>query len=163
MRRLPHLPRYTKTCLILGFVFLFVSFIQGTADMSGRLIYYGNYDGFVVPSNGKIYIEAWGRDERPFSLYILNLDDMIIAIDEGSLDNVTPILTIENVVHYTATIEVPETGWYGILITQTNDSYANMRYDIVVSRGVPHNYLLIPGIFLIGFGILIAMISKHRS
>jgi hypothetical protein len=153
--------RLTKASFILGITIIAMSLIQGSRLISGDLIEYGSYEGVVLASEGSIFIEAWGRDDRPFSLYVLDLDNVTLFFEEGSMDNVTAIFSIENVQYYSSTVTVHKLGWYGIVVTPANASYGNMRYDLIVGRGVPHFVPLIIGVLFL-ITSLVAFVLSNR-
>jgi hypothetical protein len=153
--------RLTKASFILGITVIVISAIQGSRLISGNLIEYGSYEGVVLASDGSIFIEAWGRDDRPFSLYVIDLDNVTLLFEEGSMYNATAIFSIENVQYFSSTVNVHKSGWFGIVVTPANSSYENMRYDLIVGRGVPHFPSLTIGILLLVV-CLVSFIYSNR-
>ncbi len=133
----------------LGVTFLIISFLYGNAATSGKLLYYGEYSGHFVAVTEGVHIQAWGRDNRNLTLYVLDFDNGYKALNENSLENVSYLYIYENVTYVETNILVSSPGWYTILVTPSNPESVIIRYDISIGRNIPHIGPLVLGLFLI--------------
>jgi len=97
-------------------------------------------------------------------VFVLNKDDLITSIREGSLDNTTPIFRGNTSSTLSLLIEFPEPNLYGVLLmTDTNDT-AEVRLSI--TSVIPQWPLLLPGMLLVAFvivGMLFQKLIKSRK
>ncbi len=157
--------RSLKLIFGLGVTFLIISCLPSGSATSGKLISYGEYRGHFVAVTEGLHIQAWGVDNRNLTLYILDFDNGYRAINESSLENVSYLCSFENLSYIDTNIIIPKPGWYTILVTSSNAEYTVIRYDINISRNIPHIGPLILGLSLIScciFFKLYKMVSERR-
>ena len=132
--------RKVKILIILGIALLFVSFVPGSFTDRGDLIYRDEFQCYLINGSGNLWVEVYGADSRNISLYVLDYDDTLSLVEEGTLENTDPLFSIENVENFVGSISLPEQGWYGVIIQAniTNPNLSNMRYDIYLTRELPH-------------------------
>jgi len=129
--------------------FLIISILYGSTAISGKLLYQGEYSGHFVAVTEGVHIHAWGQDNRNFTLYVLDFDNGYKALNESSLENVSYVCIYENVAYIEINVLVPSPGWYVILVTPSNPDDSVIRYDIIISRNVPHLGPFFLGLFLV--------------
>jgi len=158
--------RWSKLILVIGLVLMAGSTLVfppvfSTIEISSR-----SYQGILFKGTGttSIHTEIIGLDIMEYSVFVLNKDDLITSIREGSLDNTTPIFRGNTSSTLSLLIEFPEPSLYGVLLmTDTNDT-AEVRLSI--TSVIPQWPLLLPGMLLVAFviaGMLFQKLIKSRK
>jgi len=132
--------RKVKILFILGIALLLVSFVPGSFTNRGDVIDRDPFSCILVNGSGNLWVEVYGRDNRNISLYVLDYDDTLSLVEEGNLENTAPLFSIENVESFVGPISLPEPSWYGVIVQAniSNPDLSNMRYDIYITRELPH-------------------------
>ncbi|MCF2137219.1 MAG: hypothetical protein K9W43_08250 [Candidatus Thorarchaeota archaeon] len=161
--------RLERFLVVLGLAFLIAAFIPGSTTIDGRLINRGDYQCFLVDGSGDLYVDARGEDVvgRNLSLYVLTYADTVTLVHSGSMTNLEPIFSVENVANFTGTIALPRPGWYSVVILPNISSpeISNMRYDIQISRVTPYVFPLLLFVIseILGFGIYLCRMCRNRG
>jgi hypothetical protein len=150
----------------LGFILLTASMISGGFISRGELIEHGEYDCYCVKGSGPIYVDVQGLDNRNFSMYVVDADNLFLVLEEASLENASILLSMVNQAQFRGNIYLPQRGYYGVILTPASGAAVNMRYDILIQRSTPHLPLLFSASFLLiisAVGLASSCLSKNES
>ncbi len=109
------------------------------------------YNGSFFDCSWTKYIRIEGRDNRSFSVYLLDYENGMIAFIKQSLENVSILETHQNVTFFEGVINGQYGQWFSILVSPTN-STSDFRYYITIVTVVPD-----PGMF--GFGVVLCLLG----
>jgi multisubunit Na+/H+ antiporter MnhC subunit len=132
---------------------------------SGRFGFYysldpGAYTLSVFRATGDIYVTASSPTNQSFSLYVLDSDNALMALQDSSLEGTVQLVALENITQYSGTVSIPSTGVYAVLVTPSGNDTATI--DVNISRLYPVPSLLVLGSILVAIG-LTAMGMSHLA
>lgn len=137
--------RLVQLIFVVGAILAIVSFNAGaTSNMYGP-VEPGVYDVFFYAAFGNLHIRIASTDDRNLSLYFMVFEEGLRALEENSLDNVTWLLAQENFNSYEVMLQVPQPGWYAILVSSADTNSGAVGYHMATQRVVPHLRVLVLG------------------
>ena len=101
------------------------------------------------------------RDGCELNVCILTGEDVLQAINDGSLANATPLYFVENTLYFETVVEVSMPGWYGVLVTPAHNVTAD--YDIDFESVLPSSVLLFHGMVIAIMGVTLFIAAKTRE
>lgn len=147
--------------ITLGITLLLVSFLGAGNFGLHASINSGMYKGYLFRTTDDIYVRAEKDTNESFSLYILDSEDTLSVLENGSLEQTNPVVMMENITHYTGRIELPSPGVYTILVTPSHNNTISVNIDI--QRTNPHMNALIPGILFVAGGAIFSYIPRRSD
>lgn len=149
--------RIERTLLIIGVLLIVLSYYAPMVSPS-----YGTYvniepeqyQGVFVDCDTILDVRILSRNGMPFSVSILDYENSIKALEEGSLQNTTAVFQISNISVFDDTIHLPTPGWYSILITPSNSSSLDLL-EVTIRKPYPNMNLLLSGIVIMAFGTIL--------
>ncbi|MBS3795966.1 MAG: hypothetical protein KGY80_13765 [Candidatus Thorarchaeota archaeon] len=147
--------------ITLGITLLLVSFLGAGNFGLHASINSGMYKGYLFRTTDDIYVRAEKDTNESFSLYILDSEDTLSVLENGSLEQTNPVVMMENITHYTGRVELPSPGVYTILVTPSHNNTISVNIDI--QRTNPHMNALIPGILFVAGGAIFSYIPRRAD
>ncbi len=155
--------RIAKFLIILGLAFLIASYVPAPSSSHGNLVSGDRYHCFVVKVTNNLYVDVSGAENRNFSLYILDYNDTLIFLTDGSLENTEPLFSWENIQQFSGVLSLPEPGWYGVIITSSiSDPSFNMRYDLYLTHATPYFTPFLLFVLLETLGGILLLYRKYK-
>ena len=157
--------RLARTLVILGIVIIASSGTAWHSSGGSSRIDFGDYEGTMFRTTGSFHFVVTCEEGTGLNVYVLTGQDVLRAIRDASLENVTPIHVEENTLYYETEFEMLSPGWYGVLVTLTHNETA--RYGIRFETVLPDSGLFVCGLAFMFLGIgLIAttkILERRRS
>ncbi len=138
--------RIGKLLMIIGITFLLISFVPSSEFGFSSEVEHGAYEGRVFGAVGNTYIEVYTYNSSVLCVYIVSYDELMIALENASLEETHPLIALEGIKNYSDVIEIPLPGMYAILVTPYNNE--TIFFHIEVARPLPHSGILFTGIIL---------------
>lgn len=143
--------RLPKFLMICGVTLIILSYTSPIVQTSYTAIFelsYGTYDGIMVNCYSNIDIRIESGNNEAFSTFFMDSTNGLLAIKEGSLENVTLMESFINKTIVYAHLSIPVQGWYSILVTPSVEgSIEFIRIEFV--RENPNPRLLFVGGLLV--------------
>ncbi len=141
--------RILRITATIGITLILVSLLG-----SGRFGFHpsidsGVYMGRLFRSTGDFYVTASSPTNQSFSLYVLDSENALRALQDSSLEDTVQLFVQENITQYSGIINVSSAGVYAVLVTSSDNNTASI--DVDISRLYP-----VPSLFVLGF-ILVAI------
>lgn len=157
--------RLARTLVILGFVIIASSVTGWHSSGRSSVIDFGDYEGSMFRTTGSFHLVVTCEEGTGLNVYVLTGQDVLRAMRDASLENVTPIHVEENTLYYETVVEILSPGWYGVLVTSIHNETA--RYEIRLETVLPDSGLFVFGLAIMFLGIgLIAttkILERRRS
>jgi len=144
--------RIWKASILLGIIFLLVSFASGNLVNRSVNSEDGVYTGLLIITNGDVTVNAVNFGDGNFSLYMLEFDYGLQLLEEESLQNVAPFFSAEDVASYTGSVDLPYDGAFFLVVTNSSSSF--IQISIVVNRAIPNIRSLSLSVILLTIGIV---------
>ncbi len=148
--------RCGKFLLIVGLTLLLVSLIPSIEYGPGSEVDYGTYEGQVFNAAGNVHMTVFTYTTNGLCFYVLTYDDLIIALEDASLENTHPLITMEGVTNFSLVVEIPVPGLYAYLVTPYRNE--TIYYQVELKQPLPHTGLLFIGMTLASGGLMILLI-----
>ena len=150
--------RLARTLVILGIVIIAssVSAWRSSSESSG--IDFGDYRGSMFRTTGSFHLVVTCEEGTGLNVYVLTGQDVLRAIRDASLENVTPIHVEENTLYYETVFEILSPGWYGVLVTSTHNETA--QYRLRFETILPDSGLFVCGFAIMFLGIVLIATTK---
>lgn len=153
--------KIAKVLIILG-IAIVASSISGFYNWGrGSGVDLGEYEGNIFLVGGNFELVVRSRDGCELNVFILTGEDVLQAIDDGSLVNATPLYFVENTLYFETVVEVAMPGWYGVLVTPAHNVTA--EYEIDFKSLLPSSVLFIYGMVTVIMGVALFIIAKTRE
>ncbi|MHA1135381.1 MAG: hypothetical protein ACTSSE_02730 [Candidatus Thorarchaeota archaeon] len=117
--------RLPRLLMIFGVTLVILSFSSPIFQPSYTPLFgvsYGNYYGIMVHCHSDIDIRIESQNDVVFSTFFMDSTNGLLAIREGTLENVTLLDFFLNRTVLHAHLSVPDQGWYSILITPADEN-----------------------------------------
>lgn len=150
--------RIALSSIVVGLVLLVASLGDSNYFGFGGDVAYGEYEGVLFRAVGDFQLDIATENGSRVSIYILDYSEALTLIREGSMENVTPAVWLENISGYSAIVGVWVPSWYGIIVTPYNNQ--TVVIDVNIQQIVPQRGVFALGLILICVG-LIAVISRR--
>ncbi len=150
--------RLARTLVILGIVIIASSVSVWHSSGRGSGIYFGDYEGSMFRTTGSFHLVVTCEEGTGLNVYVLTGQDVLRAMRDASLENVTPIHIEENTLYYETVFEILSPGWYGVLVTSTHNETA--RYEIRLETILPDSGLFVFGLAVMLLGICLIATTK---
>lgn len=127
---------FSRLLLVLGVTFFIMSFhFPGGLNIS-EWIEPGNFEGEYFLVTEDLYLRAFTNSgNNSFSFYVLDYEDMILALEAGDINGTHPLLVFENVEEYAGLVHFPSVGTYGLFVTHPyNETLIVRFYAILIPR-----------------------------
>lgn len=134
---------------VVGATLIIVSFMAGAPSNGYGPVEPDVYDGYFYATTTVLNVNIASTDHRNLSLYFMVYDEGLIALEEKSLDNVTVLLKQENINSFDGVLNIPQQGWYVILIASAYTDSSPVGYNMTVQRVVPNLSVLATGALMI--------------
>jgi hypothetical protein len=154
----PLAARCGKFLLIVGFTFLLVSLIPSSEYGDGTIVDYGTYRGRVFNAAGNIEMDVYTYTTNGLCFYVLTYDDLIVALEDGSLENTHPLVALEGVTNFSLVVEIPVPGLYAYLGTPYRNE--TVFFNTVLKQPLPHTGLLFIGMALAAGGLMLLLVIQ---
>lgn len=148
--------RILKPLLALGLMMILFSFAPSSIGSDVFHFPDVQYGGILIMNTGDVYVRANAITESTFSLYLFDNESGARVFREYSMENVTPLFSIENVSQYDGIIDLPGDEVYYLIVTQSNISPSDSATNIAVYRATPHPRVFGTGLVLMFTGSLLA-------
>jgi hypothetical protein len=147
-----------KTLALVGGVLILLSFMNLGAGGTGSYVGPGAFTGVWIRTGGDFLLTVESDHEDAVSIFVLNYDDTIRAINSSSTMNTHPVFELVNVTQFSGRIQIILPGLYSVLVT----SWANdTDVDIDVSPILPMTSFAISGFTLLVAGVILHLTGKH--
>lgn len=150
--------RLSTLMMTLGITLVFVALLGSGSFGFGTDVDSGIYKGYLFRATDDIYVEAWSITNQSFSLYALDSENALRALENASLHNTNQLVSLENITQCNDIIEIPSPGVYAILVTSYDNDTSSVMVDI--DRSYPNAGVLVPGILLLSVGACIAILPR---
>jgi hypothetical protein len=149
--------RVWKSLVVIGLAVAGASFMSDSSSSFGTAIDYGEYRGMAFETSGDMYMIVFAGGSS-FSLYVLDHNDTLKALESASLENTTPLVELENITVYDGLIRFPSPGSYSLLVTPVYNE--TISVEIGISSAQSTAKLLIPGVAISSIGILMIILPR---
>lgn len=145
-----------RSLYIVGITILLFSFRPVTLASVTNNIMAGEYYGLWLPITDNPFLQINTLHSNinvsaiPVSVYVLQYNDSIKALESGSLNKSAPVFKLENITYYSGLIELPSPGTYVLFVTTF--SKVEVFFTVIVTTSVPQVRLLVIGILTLCFG-----------
>lgn len=140
----------------LGLVFVLLSFISPMVAPTYNPyvnLAPGDFRGVMVNCDTVLAVQIISENEIPFTVYILDYENGVRALQEGSLENVTVIDSYSNRTELIKRIPILEPGWYSVLVTPyTNESLS--FFEVTIERPIPSPAMLLTGVSVLSLSLI---------
>lgn len=154
----PLAARCAMLLLIVGLTFLLVSFIPSSQYGDGTTVDYGTYRGRVFNAAGDVQMDVYTYTTDGLCFYVLTYDDLIVALEDASLQNTHPLVALEGVTNFSLVVEIPVPGLYAYLGTPYRNE--TVFFYSVLKQPLPHTGLLFAGITLAAGGLMVLLVIQ---
>jgi hypothetical protein len=147
--------RIAGLLMVLGVTLIILSYASPMVQPSYTPIFnlsYGNYEGIMAHCYGDIDIQIESRNNKVFSAFFMDSINGLLAVKEGSLENVTLLNSFMNRTILYAHLSVPAPGWYSILVTPSDDETIQFM-TVQFTRQIPNLRALLGGGLLFVFSM----------
>lgn len=156
---------------ILGIVLVMISFSPGilSSERGGILIYENSsHNGYLFHCSEDPYLTLDVRQDKLVSLYVMTTEESSRFIDGIPIEDVSIAFSLVNVSEYSSPMNLGGQGLYILFVTTFNQSestieYDYLSYDLMVSREVPHFWVITTGLIFIALGSLLLYLSILES
>ena len=149
--------RVWKSLVVIGLAVAGASFMSDSSSSLGTAIGYGEYGGKIFETLGDMYTTVFAGGSS-FSLYVLDHDDTLKALESASLENTTPLVELENITVYDGLIHFPSPGSYSLLVTPVYNETISVEIEISSAQSTAK--LLVPGVAISSIGILMIILPR---
>lgn len=149
--------RVWKSLMVIGLAVAGASFMSDSSSGLGTAIDYGEYSGMTFETSGDMYMTIFAGGSS-FSLYVLDHNDTLRALESASLENTTPLVELENITVYDGLIHFPSSGSYSLLVTPFYNE--TISVEIEISSAQSTTRLLVPGVAISSIGILMIILPR---
>jgi hypothetical protein len=143
--------RIWKAVVVVGISLVIASFLGSTSYGMGADASYGEYRGIMIRTSGSFHVEIDTGDHN-FSMYLVAYANIMSAMQAHTLENASVLFEMRNIASYSGMIHTLTPGWYALLVTPWEDETISL--DIHITKSPPREGVFIPGILLVGLGIL---------
>jgi hypothetical protein len=144
--------KLSRTLIILGIAILTSSLLSYYHFGMGSYVDLGDYEGSMFRTGGSFHLVVMSEQGTELTVYVLTGQDVLTAIRDASLAQVSPIHFVENILYYETIVETYSPGWYGVLVTPTHNETA--EYEIEVEPVSPDSGLFAYGLVTMIIGIV---------
>ncbi len=148
--------RLSKPLLFIGVLLLLFSFAPSRIGGNDFTNKDGEFSGMIVMNSGDILVNAQSLTESTFSLYLFDNESGMKLFREYSMENVSPIVSIENTSNYQGVIDLPSDKAYFLVVTQSNISPSESWVNINVYRATPHPRVISMGFVLMSVALILS-------
>ena len=150
--------RLARTLIIIG-IAIIASSVSGWHSFGrGSDVDLGDYEGVMFRTSGSFHLVVMSEQGTELTVYVLTGQDVLRAIRDASLENVSPIHFVENTLYYEAVVEVLSPGWYGVLVASAHNETAGYRIEF--EPVLPDSGLVIYGLAIMFLGIVLIATTK---
>lgn len=150
--------KLARTLAILGIAIIASSLLSYHHFGMSSYVDLGDYEGSMFRTGGSFHLLVMSEQGTELTVYVLTGQDVLTAIRDASLANVSPIHVAENILYYETIVETYSPGWYGVLVTPTHNETA--EYKIEVEPVSPDSGLFVYGSATMFLGIALMAITK---
>lgn len=149
--------RILRITVTIGITLILVSLL-GSGDFGFHpSVGPGAYRMSVFRATGDIYVTASSPTNQSFSLYVLDSENALKALQDSSLEDTVQLVALENITQYSGTVSIPSAGVYAVLVTPSGNDTAAI--DVDISRLYPVPSILVIGSILVAIGLTTMCIS----
>ncbi len=157
--------KLARTLVILGIAVIASSLLSYYNFGIGSYVDLDDYEGCMFRTSGSFHLVVSSEQGTELTVFVLTGQDILRAIRDASLENVSPIYVAENTLYYETIVETFSPGWYGVLVTPTHNETA--EYKIEVDPVSPDSGLFAYGLVTMFLGIAlmvpIKILEKSQS
>jgi hypothetical protein len=106
---------WSKSFVIIGSTLLVLSMMSGMLVDHVINVRDGEFHGYWMECIESPVMQL--ESDNILSLYVLEIADGIRFVEDGTLENVTPVFKLENITRYSGVIELPSQGQYLVVVT----------------------------------------------
>ena len=149
--------RVWKSLVVIGLAVAGAALMSDSSSSLGTAIDYGEYCGMTFETSGDMYVTIFTGGSS-FSLYVLDHNDTLRALESASLENIIPLVELENTTVYEGLIHFPSPGSYSLLVTPFSNE--TISVEIKVSSAQSTAKLLVPGVVISSIGVLMIILPR---
>ncbi len=150
--------RLARTLIILGIAIMASSVLGWYSFGSGSYVDLGDYEGVMFRTSGSFHLVVMSDEGTELTVYVLRGQDVLIAIRERSMENVSLVHFVENILYYETVVETLSPGWFGVLVASTHNETADYRIEF--EPVLPESGLLVYGLVTMSLGIVLIATTK---
>lgn len=156
--------RLARFLMIIGVTLVLLSVISPVVEPT-YVAYFNlrpdQFRGCMVNCNSGLDIQISSERNEPFSVYVMNYENGLRMLENGSLENVTVIHVFYNRTLLIQHISIPVPGWYAILVTPSGNETITFL-EVTIANPVPNPGLLLSGVSVIGVGVIGFIIMRRN-
>ena len=149
--------RIERTLVVTGALLIVLSLyapIASPSYMTYVNLEPAQYQGVLVACDAVLDVRISSHNGMPFSVSVLDYESSLYALEEGSLENTTPVFQISDVSVFDDAIPLPTPGWYSILVTPSNSSGIDVL-EVTIGKPYPNMNLLVSGLSILAVGVIL--------
>jgi hypothetical protein len=154
--------RLAESLLVIGTIVLIISFTQMTYVHSNDDMEQGIYAIYLITVNTDIYVTLSVHGNDSVSFYLLDFEEGIKVVKEGSLENATPLLSFEQISSFADFIDLPADGSYVFVVAPTESNSTRIWVELNILGPVPHPRPFFTSLVIIALGVITYLSSRSQ-